>query len=263
MKDRRLKRFQKFTRKQQIKEDKQEVKEDIPQEDLELHPELSRETSKEARPARLRMHRFVPKEMVERFNRTSYTNLILSLAIIMGIIYLVFGILGIIAIFGDDVWNFYIATKILGWKQLKITGFILVIIGIVMIWSVPLYILNKTQQGDSYLVIASGLGILFGGIYLLIIIADILSAAVIAITESTSIHIETFFYIPIMLAVVVVPLFRILVIRHMVVLPDVGKNIPISAKWKKQHGGRHHFHKQWRSHWRKHHRHKKKEQKKE
>jgi hypothetical protein len=248
----RKKRFHKFMKKQQLTNDQKETKEEIPQEEIELHPELSRESIKETRPTRFPRHRYIPKEMVDRLNQQGYTNLVLGLAIVLGIIYIVFGILGILAIFGEVSWSFYQTTKILGWNQLKITGFVLVVIGIVMLWSVPLYFLNKTQQGDSYLVIASGLGILFGGIYILVIIADILNALITAITESSAVKIVTFFYIPIMLAIVAIPLFRILVIRHMVVLPDVGEDMPISAKWRKHQRGGHHFRKEWRTQWRKH-----------
>jgi len=95
--------------------------------------------------------------MIDNFNRPIYTNIILGLAILLSIVNVVFGMLGVIAIFGvrdDDAWIFYQNTAILGWEQLKITGFILIIIGIVMFWSVPLYLTNNTQQADSYLVIA-------------------------------------------------------------------------------------------------------------
>jgi hypothetical protein len=158
-------------------------------------------------------------------------------------------------------------SEILGWNQLKITGFILVIIGVAMFWSVPFYLINKNQQADSYLVIAAGIATLFGFIYVLIIIADILNAVVKAITDQTSVSIETHFYLPIILAIVAIPLFRILVIRHMVVLPDVGKELP-QNRWSKFYRDRNHWkgHRGWkkhRAHWRSSFRRKWREEKKE
>ncbi len=221
---------------------------EIPKEDIDAHPELTIEVTKEKKPMRAKMHRYMPKEMVERFNKKSYTYLIMVLAIILGVVNIIFGILGILAIFGfreNYTWKIYEKLEIFGWNQLKITGFILIIIGIVMLWSVPFYFYDKTQQADSYLVIATGIGTLFGFIYVLIIIADILNAVVLAITEQSSVSIITYFYLPIILAITTIPLFRILIIRHMVVLPDVGKDAPLNRwskfyherkKWHGRHG---------------------------
>ena len=100
----------------------------------------------------------------------------------------------------------------------------------------------------------------------MIILADILNAVVAAITEQTSVIITTYFYLPIILAIVAIPLFRILVIRHMVVLPDVGKEAPQNRwskfyqerqHWKGQHGWKKH-----REHWRSSYRRKWREEKK-
>lgn len=250
----RERKFNRYFIKRKLKQEKLEEKlQEISQEDLEAHPELSIEVTKEKRPKREKMHRYMPKVIVDRLNKQSYTHLIMVLAIILGIANITFGILGILAIFGykeETAWRIYQTLEILGWNQLKITGFILVIIGIVMLWSVPFYLTDKIQQADSYLVIAAGIGTLFGFIYILIIIADILNAVVLAITDQTSVSIETYFYLPIILAIVVIPLFRILVVRHMVVLPDVGKDVPLN-RWSKFYHERSHW--KGRHGWKKNH----------
>ena len=270
MREDRKQRFKRHFKKYKISNEEAEKEEVISQEDLEKHPELSVEVAKEKKTRPEKIVRRIPKEMIERFNKQSYTHLIMALAIILGIANITFGILGILAIFGyreDIVWKIFQGSEILGWNQLKITGFILVIIGVVMFWSVPFYLINKNQQADSYLVIASGIALLFGFIYLLIIIADILNAVVLAITDQTSVSIETAFYLPIILAIVAFPLFRLLVVRHMVVLPDIGKDAS-KNRWSKfyqerQHWKGHHGWKKHRAHWRSSFRRKWREEKKD
>ncbi|MBK5112163.1 MAG: hypothetical protein KGD59_07680 [Candidatus Heimdallarchaeota archaeon] len=196
----------------------------VPSEDVEIHPELSRIIEEPIKPRRHRKRHFVTKKRIEQFNNPLITKIILGFSIVLSFVYITFGILGILAIAGlkeSGSWQIYEATSILGWNQMKITGFILVIIGIVMFWAVPYYLSDRTQKGDSYLVIGAGVGVLFGGIYLLVILADVLIAAVTAVTESVVFQVETFFYIPIILSILAIPLFRILTIRHIIVLPGM------------------------------------------
>ncbi|MHA1212780.1 MAG: hypothetical protein ACTSSH_09995 [Candidatus Heimdallarchaeota archaeon] len=216
----------------------------IPEEDLAAHPELSRQVEKKPRRKRPKIHHRIPKELVERLNKQAYTNMILGAAVVLGLANITFGILGVLAIFGlseDNTWKIFEYTAILGWNQLRITGFILIIIGIIIIWSIPYYFRNKTQQADSYLIIGAGIGTIYGVIYLLIILADIISSIVDGLSNSVPISIETYFYLPIMLAFFMVPLFRILSIRHMIVFTDLG--IEVEEKYEKDFrtGYRNHF----------------------
>ena len=137
-----------------------------------------------------------------------------------------------------------------------------------MFWSVPYYLTNKTQKADSYLVIGAGIGIIFGAIYILIILADVITAIITTISDNVAFKIETFFYVPIILAIFAVPLFRVLSIRHMVVLPSMDeeqKAIPtlekdefakgIPKEEKEWHFEHHHYqkqrkHRQHRREWR-------------
>ncbi|MBN1328378.1 MAG: hypothetical protein JXA54_02785 [Candidatus Heimdallarchaeota archaeon] len=193
-------------------------------ENLSVHPEITRSIKKVKQERSHHIFQKVPISFVEKMNEPIYTHIILGLAVFFGITNITFGIFSILAIFGlneENIWPLYEKMVIFGWEQLKITGFILIIIGIIMLWSVPYYFLNKTQQADSYLVIGSGICLLFGVIYLLIIFADIISAIVESVSSNNPIEITTYFYLPIMLALITFPLFRVLVVRHMIVLPDL------------------------------------------
>ncbi|NHJ32635.1 MAG: hypothetical protein FK732_07225 [Asgard group archaeon] len=254
----------------------------IPTEDIEKHPELSRTIEEPVEPRRRRGYHYIPKQFIERMNKPLFTNLILGFSVILSLAYFTFGTLGAISSFGNTenvTWRIYEATAILGWEQMRITGFVLIVIGLIMIWSVPYYLTDKTQKADSYLVIGLGIGMIFGFIYILIILADVLTAAITTISESTPFQVETFFYIPIILALFALPLFRILAIRHMVVLPfmdeedrpqiesekgeAIEEQLGEEKKWRFEH---HHYRKhrkfryqrkEWRREWKKHGRHKK------
>ncbi len=218
------KKERKFLLNSKIEEENstEEKKKIISTEEIELHPELTRTVDIEKKPKRKRRY-YVPKEIIDHFNKPYYTNIILGAAILLGLANICFGLLGVLAIFGlsdENSWIIFQNTAILGWEQLKVTGFVLIIIGIVMFWSVPLYLMDKSQRADSYLVIASGIGILFGFIYVLIVIGDILTAVVSMATMNEPFAIQTYFYLPIMLGVIALPIFRVLAIRHMVELPE-------------------------------------------
>ncbi|MCK5047365.1 MAG: hypothetical protein KAS22_12340 [Candidatus Heimdallarchaeota archaeon] len=232
----------------------------IPTEDIESHPELSRIIEEPTKPKRYRRQRFIPKQNIERLNKPLYTNLILGLSLVLSLGYFTFGVLGAITNFGiteSGSWRIFEATAILGWEQMRITGFILIIIGVIMFWSVPYYLTAKTQKADSYLVIGAGIGIIFGVIYILVILADVITAIITTISDNVAFKIETFFYVPIILAIFAIPLFRVLSIRHMVVLPSMdeedkliptlekgefAKGIPKEEKkWRFEH---HHYQRQ-------------------
>jgi len=208
----------------------------IPTEDIESHPELSRIIEEPAKPRRHRRQRYIQRQFIERLNKPLFTNLILGFSLVLSLVYFTFGVLGAITNFGiaeSGSWQIFEATAILGWEQMRITGFILIIIGLIMFWSVPYYFTAKTQKADSYLVIGAGIGIMFGAIYILIIIADVITALVTTISDNVAFKVETFFYVPIILAIFAVPLFRVLAIRHMVVLPGMDeedKPIPTLEK---------------------------------
>ena len=235
MKDTRKKNEETMETNEEITEIKESTK-SIPTEDIESHPELSRIIEEPVKPRRHRRRRFIPKQNIERLNTPLYTNLILGFSLVLSLGYFTFGVLGAITNFGiteSGSWRIFEATAILGWEQMRITGFILIIIGVIMFWSVPYYFTTKTQKADSYLVIGAGIGIIFGVIYLLIILADVITAIITTISDNVAFKIETFFYVPIILAIFAIPLFRILSIRHMVVLPSLveeEKPIPILEK---------------------------------
>lgn len=199
-------------------------------EELEAHPELYRKITKTKRKKLWekrrthfeKQHHYRTIKMVKEFNKPIYTHLIEGLSIVLGILFVAFGVIGGISIFGiteNNTWPIYSATRFFGWEGNAITGFVLIIIGFVILWSIPFYLFNNTQKGDSYLIIGTGLGILFGAIYVFIILADILTAAVDALSNQSQFLIETFFYYPILLSLLSIPVFRILAIRHIVFAP--------------------------------------------
>ncbi len=260
MKERKLKNKKTKETNEKIEEETEKSTKSIPTEDIERHPELSRAIEEPVKPRRQRGYQYIPEQFIERLNKTLYTNLILGFSLVLSLGYFTFGVLGAITNFGiteSGSWRIFEATAILGWGQMRITGFILLIIGLIMLWSVPYYLTNKTQKADSYLVIGAGIGIIFGAIYILIILADVITAIITTISDNVAFKIETFFYVPIILAIFAVPLFRVLSIRHMVVLPSMdeedkliptlekgefAKGIPKEEKkWRFEH---HHYQRQ-------------------
>jgi hypothetical protein len=212
--------------------EKKEPVKSIPSEDIEKHPELSRVLEEPPKERRWRRKHYIPKQFIERLDKQIATNLILGLSIILSLGYFTFGIFGVLANFGvseSSTWKLFETTAILGWNQMRITGFVLIIIGLIMSWSVPYYLSKKTQKADSYLVIGTGIGIIFGIIYLLIVLADVIVALVTRISDGPPYQVVTFIYIPIILGVLSVPLFRILTIRHMVILPSIDEERKLTA----------------------------------
>ncbi len=209
----------------EIKEtEKKEPIKSIPTEDIEKHPELSRVIEEPPKEKRWRRRHYIQKQFLERLDKQRATNLILGFSIILSLGYFTFGLFGVLANFGvsdSSPWKLFEVTALLGWDQMRVTGFVLIIIGLIMIWSVPYYLSKKTQRADSYLVIGTGIGIIFGIIYVLIVLADVLTAVTTRISDGPPFHIVTFLYIPIILGILAVPLFRILSIRHMVILPSL------------------------------------------
>ena len=200
-----------------------ELKQDRILVENEDHPELTRAIQwrhrRDRRLMRFTKHDHRRRKIADRLNKPHFTNLILGFTIIIGILYILFGITGVLSLAGhteNTLWPFYSATSIFGWKGHAITGFALIIIGIIMLWSVPYYFTDKIQLGDSYLIIGSGIGALFGFIYILIILADVLKGIVIGLSNVTPIIIETYFYPSILLAILAIPIFRIITLRHIV-----------------------------------------------
>ena len=201
----------------EVKEDRVLVGED------EEHPELTRaiqwRKDRYRRFMRFTKRDHKMKRLADKLNKPQFTNRILGYTIILGLLYLAFGVIGALTLAGhtnSTAWAIYIATSIFGWKGHAITGFALIIIGIIMLWSVPYYFTNNIQQGDSYLIIGSGIGVLFGIIYIIIILADVLRGIVVGLTNATPIIIETYFYPAILLAIIAIPIFRLIAIRHFI-----------------------------------------------
>jgi len=209
-------------RRHSSKHDEEAKQERVLVED-EDHPELTQAIQWRRRRSRRSM-RFTKRDLkrrtlADKYNQTQFTKIILVYTIILGLLYLIVGVLGALTIAGHTnnvVWLLYSATSIFGWKGHAITGFALIIIGIIMLWSVPYYFRNKLQQGDSYLIIGSGIGLLFGIIYILIILADVLNGIVVGLSNVTPIIIETYFYPAILLAILAIPIFRLIGIRHVI-----------------------------------------------
>ena len=204
------------------KQDKVQKRERVLVED-EDHPELTRAIQwrerRDRRLMRFTKHDHRRRRLADKLNKQHFTYWILGFTIILGMVYLFFGFASVLTLAGYTnkiLWGFYSSTSFFGWKGHAITGVALIITGIIILWSVPFYFRNKIQQGDSYLIIGSGIGVLFGFIYILIILADILKGIVIGLSDATPIIIETYFYPSFLLAMFAIPLFRTIALRHFV-----------------------------------------------
>lgn len=200
---------------------------EIPQDELEAHPELTHEImKKESRLSKYMKNRQrtrIPARYIWLLNLPLFTNLILGFSIILGLLFLYFGVMGALTIIGlteQNAWAIYDVMWIFGWEGSAITGFALIVIGIIMLWSIPYYFLNNTQKADSYLIIGVGLGELFGIVYIFIILADLLSWLLDFLSTNEVNPPETYFYYPVILALIAAPLFRVLSIRHIVLPPS-------------------------------------------
>jgi len=201
----------------------EEAKQDRVLVEEEDHPELTRAIQwrrhRDRRFMRFTKRDHKMKRLADKLNQPHFTTRILVYTIILGILYLAFGFISALSLAGytsNTIWPLFSATSIFGWKGHAITGFALIIIGIIMLWSVPYYFKNKIQQGDSYLIIGSGIGVIFGIIYVLIVLADVLRGIVVGLANATPIIIETYFYYAILLAILAVPIFRLIGIRHVI-----------------------------------------------
>ena len=192
----------------------------------ETHPELSHEIKKSVPrfSKYMRQHRRknYPVRYIWLLNLPIITNVIIGASIFLGMAYIYFGVMGALTLLGlteNKTWIFYQVMWIFGWEGNAVTGIALIIIGLIILWSIPYYLRDKTQQADSYLIIGSGLGVLFCIIYILIIFADLLIWLVNFLSTSVAQPPETYFYYPIMLGLVTAFLFRTLMIRHIVLPP--------------------------------------------
>ena len=196
----------------------------IDQKEIEKHPELVpiiKEKKSISRFERRKKH-ISNIKMIQNVNKPYFTYIMFGYAIILGLVHIFFGVMSILTIFGisnQKIWNFYSSTWIFGWEKLAITGFVLIIVGIIILWSIPYYLMNSIQKADSYLTIGSGISILFGIIYILIIIADIISCIIDCVSVQQLVTLETYFYVPIMLGILIFPIFRVQMIRHIVLPP--------------------------------------------
>ncbi len=200
---------------------------DIPASELEAHPELTHEIKKKesrlSKYMRERRRSQIPVRHIWLLNLPIVTNIILVFSIILGLLFLYFGVMGALTIVGfteQNVWVIYDVMWIFGWEGNAITGFVLIIIGVIMLWSVPHYFQNNVQKADSYLVISSGLGVLFAIIYIFVILADLLSWLVDFLTTNVVNPPDTYFYYPVLLGLIAAPLFRALSVRHIVLPPS-------------------------------------------
>lgn len=205
----------------------EKISKEISPSELEAHPELSHEIKKkEPRLSKyMREHRRtqIPARHIWLLNHQLVTNLIMGFSIILGLLFLYFGVMGALTIIGlteQNVWVIYDVMWIFGWKGSAITGFALIIIGIIILWSVPYYLLNNVQKADSYLIIGVGLGVLFGIIYIFVIFADLLSWLLDYLATNEVNPPYTYFYFPVLLSLLAVPLFRALSVRHIVLPPS-------------------------------------------
>jgi len=200
---------------------------EIPPSELEVHPELTHEIKKkESRLSKyMRDHRRskIPVRHIWLLNLPIITNVILVFSIILGLLFLYFGIMGALTLIGltnQNVWVFYDVMWIFGWEGSAITGFVLIVIGVIMLWSVPYYFLNSVQKADSYLIIGAGLGVLFAIIYIFVILADLLTWLLDFLATNIVNPPETYFYYPVLLGLLAAPLFRALSVRHIVLPPS-------------------------------------------
>ena len=186
------------------------------------HPELVRMPMyKSILEHRHRRKQYVTQEMVDRLNKPEVTTRLAWGALILGLVYLAFGIIGLISLFGiseNRTWKFYSATSFFGWEGHALTSATQIIIAIVIFWSFPYYQKKEEQTADSYLAIGTGLGMIFGIIYLWIIFADITEALVSLLADGAPFHISTAFYTPLLLAALSVPFFETLMIRHRIII---------------------------------------------
>ncbi|TET27872.1 MAG: hypothetical protein E3J70_11020, partial [Candidatus Heimdallarchaeota archaeon] len=128
MKDKRMKKKNSKKIDEELIEKTEKPTESIPTEDIERHPELSRSIEEPVKPRKQRGYQYISKQFIERLNKPLYTNLILGFSLVLSLGYFTFGVLGAITNFGiteSGAWRIFEATAILGWGQMRITGFIL------------------------------------------------------------------------------------------------------------------------------------------
>jgi hypothetical protein len=195
------------------------------EEQKDLHPELKHLNHSRHYHYRRRPH--ISKRMIEKANSEQATKIIIFSAILFSILNLAIGIMNILSLIGireNHTWAFYTKLRFFGWEGQAMTGIVNIIITLVIIWSLVYFFKNETQKGDSYLIIGIGLSMLFGYIYVLIVVADVISGLLAAWENLTPIAIETYFYTPIVLAIIAFPLFRWLMIRHKMFIPFESRN---------------------------------------
>ncbi|MBD3192103.1 MAG: hypothetical protein GF308_15765 [Candidatus Heimdallarchaeota archaeon] len=183
------------------------------------HPELAKQP-----PTRKKwFDRHFPildEQTVNRLNQDDVNNVLMGISIFLGVIYLSFGVLGILTVVGiteKRIWRIYQWTAFLGWEGQTMTGIALIIITIVILWAGVHYYKGQIQNADSYLIIGTALGLTYSFVYALIILADLLIAGINLLVGESSTSVITAFYFPILLAIFCLPVFLVLLARHRVV----------------------------------------------
>jgi hypothetical protein len=142
----------------------------------------------------------------------------ITYSMILSLAFMTFGVLQFIFWLGkfDSVatildWPLFANTGLLGWGEELVTGIALFIIGLIILWAPIQYFRKKIPEGNSFLLVSSGVGTIFGAIYVLIVVADVIAVLVDAAAEAAVPDFAGFssLYYPILLGLVALPLFLI------------------------------------------------------
>ena len=134
-------------------------------------------------------------------------------SIAFSLIFMTFGVLEFMTAFqATEEWVLFTNTSILGWTGEFMTGITLFIIGLLILWATPLYLMKKSQNANSFFLIGSGLGVIFGLVFIFIFIADIITVLVDAAANATTLDFTDFssLYHPITYGIALVPIFILL-----------------------------------------------------
>lgn len=184
------------------------------------HPELAKQPTKRKKWFD-RHFPILDEKTINRLNQDDVNNALLGISIFLGVVYLSFGILGVLTLVGiteNRTWRIYQWTAFLGWEGQTMTGIALIIVAIVILWAIPHYYKGQIQNADSYLIIGTALGLVYSFVYVLIILADLLTVGINLLAGESSTSVMTAFYFPILLATFCLPVFLVLLARHRVIL---------------------------------------------
>ncbi len=140
----------------------------------------------------------------------------ITYSIVLSLIFMTFGVLQFMTTFEATAeWPLFANTSLLGWTGEFMTGIALVIIGLIILWSAILYFRGKNPEGNSFLLIGSGVGVVFGLLYVLVVVADIIAVLVDAAAEAVAPDFTEFssLYFPILLGIISLPIFLLLFIK--------------------------------------------------